>query len=255
MVKPKSESELEWMRAAGRVVAEGLTRLKDMARPGLQTRELDAEFERLCRRRGAEPAFKGYRNYPASICASVNEQVVHGIPGDRRLAEGDLLSLDVGVKLDGYYGDAAVTVPVGRIGADSERLLRTGEQALSAALAEMRPGARLRDVSAAIQQTAEGAGFSVVRQFVGHGIGREMHEDPQVPNFVDDGSEFQLDLVFLPGLVLALEPMVNAGTWEVEILKDRWTVVTKDRMLSVHFEHTVAVTADGPEVLTRLSDE
>jgi len=254
VLKPKSESELERMRAAGRVVAEGLTRLKDMARPGLRTRELDAEFERLCRRRGAEPAFKGYREYPASICASVNEQVVHGIPGERRLAEGDLLSLDVGVRLDGYYGDAAVTVPVGRIGADAERLLRAGEQALAAAVAEMRPGARLRDVSGAIQRTAEGAGFSVVRQFVGHGIGRRMHEDPQVPNFVDDGSEFELDLVFLPGMVLALEPMLNAGTWEVEILKDRWTVVTKDRMLSVHFEHTVAVTANGPEVLTRLPD-
>ena len=234
MVKPKSESELERMRAAGRVVAEGLTRLKDMARPGLRTRELDAEFERLCRQMGGEPAFKGYREYPASICASVNEQVVHGIPGERRLAEGDLLSLDVGVKLDGYYGDAAATVPIGRIGAEAERLLRTGEQALAAAVAEMRPGARLRDVSAAIQQMAEGAGVSVVRQFVGHGIGREMHEDP--------------------GMVLALEPMLNAGTWEVEILKDRWTVVTKDRMLSVHFEHTVAVTADGPEVLTRLLD-
>ncbi len=254
MVELKSERELERMRAAGRLVAEALGQLRDLARPGVRTRELEASFDELLRERGAEPAFKGYRGYPGSICTSVNEEVVHGIPGARRLAEGDLLSLDVGVRLDGYYGDAALTVPVARVGRAARRLLATGKRALEAAIVEMQPGRRLRDVSAAIERTAEREGFSVVRQFVGHGIGRRMHEDPQVPNFVDDGSEFELDLVLRPGLVLALEPMVNAGAWEVEILGDGWTVVTKDRRLSVHFEHTVAVTENGPQVLTCLSD-
>ncbi len=254
MVELKSERELERMRAAGRLVAEALGQLRDLARPGVRTRELEAAFDELLRERGAEPAFKGYRGYPGSICTSVNEEVVHGIPGARRLAEGDLLSLDVGVRLDGYYGDAALTVPVAGVGPAASRLLATGKRALEAAIAEMQPGRRLRDVSAAIERTAEREGFSVVRQFVGHGIGRRMHEDPQVPNFVDDGSEFELDLVLRPGLVLALEPMVNAGAWEVEVLGDGWTVVTKDRRLSVHFEHTVAVTENGPQVLTCLPD-
>jgi len=254
MVELKSERELERMRAAGRLVAEALARLREMIRPGVTTGELDAAFERMCRERGAEPAFKGYRGYPASICVSINEQVVHGIPGGRRLREGDLVSLDVGVRLDGYYGDAAVTVPVGEVSEEARRLLSVGLSALEAAIDQMRPGRRLRQVSAAIQRTAEAAGFSVVRQFVGHGIGRRMHEDPQVPNFVDDGAGFELDLVLRPGLVLALEPMVNAGGSEVEVLADKWTVVTRDRRPSVHFEHTVAVTAEGPEVLTRLPE-
>ncbi len=254
MVELKSERELERMQAAGRLVAEALGQLRDLARPGVRTRELEATFDELLRERGAEPAFKGYRGYPGSICTSVNEEVVHGIPGARRLAEGDLLSLDVGVRLDGYYGDAALTVPVAGVAPAASRLLATGKRALEAAIAEMQPGRRLRDVAAAIERTAKCEGFSVVRQFVGHGIGRRMHEDPQVPNFVDDGSEFDLDLVLRPGLVLALEPMVNAGAWEVEVLGDGWTVVTKDRRLSVHFEHTVAVTENGPQVLTCLPD-
>lgn len=251
MVELKSERELERMRAAGQLVAQALERLRELIRPGVATRELDLAFERMCREGGAEPAFKGYRGYPASVCVSVNEQVVHGIPGERRLARGDLVSLDVGVRLDGYYGDGAVTVSVGRVSGEARRLLSAGAEALKAAIAQMRPGRRLGQVSAAIQQTAEASGFSVVRQFVGHGIGRRMHEDPQVPNFVDDGAGFPLDLVLRPGLVLALEPMLNAGGSEVEVLADKWTVVTRDRRLSVHFEHTVAVTAEGPEVLTR----
>jgi len=252
VVELKSERELERMRAAGRLVGEALAMLQDMARPGVCTRELDVAFVRLLRQRGAEAAFKGYRGFPASICTSVNEEVVHGIPGDRRLAQGDLLSLDVGVRLDGYYGDAALTVPVGKVNPGARKLLATGGRALEEAITQMWPGRRLRDVSSAIQRTAEAEGFSVVRQFVGHGIGRQMHEDPQVPNFVDGASGFELDLELRPGLVLAPEPMLNAGTWEVEILEDGWTVVTKDRRLSVHFEHTVAVTNDGPEVLTGL---
>lgn len=254
MVELKSERELERMRAAGRLVGEALATLREMVRPGLRTRELEVAFERLVEECGGEPAFKGYRGYPASICASINEGVVHGIPDGRRLADGDLLSLDVGVRLEGYYGDAALTIPVGRVSREARRLLAAGGRGLEAAIDQMRPDRRLRDVSAAIQQTAEAEGFSVVRQFVGHGIGRRMHEDPQVPNFVDGASGFELDLRLRPGLVLALEPMINAGTWEVEVLSDGWTVVTKDRRLSVHFEHSVAVTADEPEVLTRLPE-
>ena len=244
--------KLAGMRRAGEFLGEALARLRDMVRSGIETRELDVAFDRMLHEGGAESLFRGYRGYPATICTSVNEEVVHGIPGSRRLLEGDLVSLDVGARLGGYCADAALTVPVGRVSAEAERLLAIGARALEAAIAQMRPGRRLRDVSSAIQQTAEGAGYSVVRQFVGHSIGRQMHEGVQVPNFVDGGSEFQLDLVLAPGLVLALEPMVNAGTWEVEILSDGWTVVTKDRRLSAHFEHTVAVTARGPEVLTRL---
>jgi len=253
MVELKSERELERMRAVGRLVGEALAMLRDMARSGVTTRELDATFVGLIEERGAESAFKGYRGYPASICASINEQVVHGVPGSRRLADGDLLSLDVGIKLNGYYGDATITVPIGRPSGEAARLMEVAARCLEEAVGQMRPGRRLRDVSSAIQRTAEEAGFSVVRQFVGHGIGRRMHEDPQVPNFVD-GSGFEFDLELRPGLVLALEPMVNAGTWEVEVLKDGWTVVTKDRQLSVHFEHSVAVTAGEPEVLTRLPE-
>jgi len=254
VVEIKSQRELARMRAAGGLVGEALAMLRDMVGPGRRTRELDAAFVELLGKRGAEAAFKGYRGYPANICTSVNEQVVHGIPDGRRLAEGDLLSLDVGVRLEGYYGDAALTVPVGQVSEEAGRLLAVGRCGLEAAIEQMRSGRRLRDVSAAIQQTAEAEGFSVVRQFVGHGIGRQMHEDPQVPNFVEEGCGFDLDLTLRPGLVLALEPMVNAGTWEVRVLGDGWTVVTKDRRLSVHFEHSVAVTTVGPEVLTRLPE-
>jgi methionyl aminopeptidase len=241
------------MRTVGRFVGEALAGLRDLVQPGVTTGELDVAFEQMLRDGGAEPLFKGYRGYPAVICASVNEEVVHGIPGDRRLADGDLVSLDIGARMGGYCGDAALTVPVGPVSDEAEQLLATGAEALKAAIGQMQAGARLRAVSAAIQQTAETAGFSVVRQFVGHSIGREMHEGVQVPNFVD-GSGFEYELKLTPGLVLALEPMVNAGTWKVEVLGDGWTVVTGDRQLSVHFEHSVAVTPDGPEVLTRMPE-
>ena len=235
------------MRRAGRITAAAIERLLPEVRPGVTTAELDREAEAFIRREGATPSFKGYRGFPASICTSVNAEVVHGIPGKRRLREGDILSLDVGAIWEGYHGDSAVSVFVGEPASDeAEKLVRVTEEALEAGINQIRPGGRLSDVSNAVQQVIEGAGFSVVREYVGHGIGRSLHEDPPIPNFGLPGRGPELR----PGLVVAIEPMVNAGGWETRVLADDWTVVTADGSLSAHFEHTIAVTDDGHEVLT-----
>jgi len=238
------------MRRSNRLVAETLAALTRRVRPGVTTLELDRFAESYLLARGARPAFKGYRNYPFTICASINEQVVHGLPSNRRLEEGDILSLDMGAVLDGYYGDAAITVPVGRISPEAERLLRVTRECLDRAVAAAKNGARLADISSAIQRSAEANGFSVVRVFVGHGIGKELHEAPQIPNFVDPGRG--RGPVMKPGMVLAIEPMVNAGGPDVKVLEDKWTAVTVDGSLSAHFEHTVAITENGTEILTIL---
>ena len=246
MIIYKSREEIATMDRCNRVVAEILVKLAAMVRPGVTTRDLDAEAERLCGEAGVRPAFKGYRGYPAVLCASVNEEVVHGIPSPRKaLREGDIIGLDFGVVLDGYYGDAAVTVPVGRISPEAQELLRVTREALYRGIATARPGRRLSDVSAAIQEHVEAGGFSVVREFVGHGIGTALHEDPQVPNYGAPGN----GPVLKEGIVLAIEPMVNAGRAEVRIHPDGWTTSTVDGSLSAHFERSIAVTADGPLVL------
>lgn len=248
MINLKTDRELGLMRDAGRVVAEALHELKKAVKPGVTTLALDSLVEDILRRRGARPAFKGYQGYPASICTSLNYEVVHGIPGLKSLVEGDIISIDVGAEINGYYGDAAVTLPVGEVDDLSKRLLLATEAALMAGIEQCHKGRRLSDISHAVQAAAESRGFSVVRDYVGHGIGREMHEDPQVPNFGRPGRGLRLS----PGLVLAIEPMVNVGRHEVELLDDGWTVVTTDRSRSAHFEHTVAVTENGPEILTKL---
>ena len=248
MINLKTDRELELMREAGRVVAEALYELEKAVKPGVTTLALDSLVEDLFRRRGARPAFKGYQGYPASICTSLNHEVVHGIPGLKSLVEGDIISIDVGAEINGYYGDAAVTLPVGEVDDLSKRLLVATEAALMAGIEQCHKGRRLSDISHAVQSTAESRGFSVVKDYVGHGIGREMHEDPQVPNFGRPGRGLRLS----PGLVLAIEPMVNIGGHEVEVLNDGWTVVTTDRSRSAHFEHSVAITELGPEILTKL---
>ena len=234
------------MRAAARLTAAILMRLKKEAGPGVTTLALNNLAEEACRAGGAVPAFLGYAGYPFSLCASVNEQVIHGFPGKRKLREGDVLSLDFGVVLDGFVGDAAVTLPIGRVSDEGMKLIRVTAECLDRAVEQARPGNRLGDVSHAVQRHAESNGFSVVRQFVGHGIGRNMHEPPQIPNFGPPRQGVELR----PGMVLAIEPMINAGTHKVRILKDGWTAVTEDGRLSAHFEHTVAVTENGPEVLS-----
>ena len=249
MIFLKSPWEIEKMRRSNAIVAEILARLREAIKPGITTLELNRLAEDLCRRKGAKPAFKGYRGYPFSLCVSVNEEVVHGFPSKKRvLKEGDIVSLDFGVLYDGYYGDAAITVPVGEISERAKRLLRVTEEALYKGIEQAVVGKRLGDISSAIQRYVEAHGYSVVRQFVGHGIGRALHEDPQVPNFGKPGRGIKLK----EGMVLAIEPMVNEGTYEVEILADGWTAVTKDRKLSAHFEHTVAITQNGPEILSRV---
>ena len=249
MVTLKSPPEIERIRASGRVVAEVLEAMSERVRPGITTGELDAIAEEIIRSHaGARPAFKGYGGFPASICASVNEEVVHGIPSpDRALAEGDIIGIDVGVLMNGYHADAARTFPVGEPGEETGRLLETTRAALAAGIEAAQPGGRLGDISAAIQEVVEAAGFSVVRELVGHGIGQHLHEDPQVPNFGTAGRGLLLD----EGLVIAIEPMVNVGDCRVRTLEDAWTIVTVDGGRSAHFEHTVAITAEGPEVLTR----
>jgi methionyl aminopeptidase len=243
----KSVQELDRMRRAGRVVADTIDRLLSRVRPGVTTADLDLMAEDHIRSEGAVPSFKGYRGFPASICTSVNEELVHGIPGPRRLEDGDMVSLDVGAIWEGYHGDSAVTVFVGEPpSSEAEKLVRVTEESLEAAIAQVRPGKRLSDVSSAVQQVVEGAGFSVVREYVGHGIGQSLHEDPPVPNYGPPGRGPELR----PGLVIAVEPMVNMGGWETRLLADEWTVVTADDSLCAHFEHTIAVTDDGPEVLT-----
>ena len=237
------------MRRAGRLVAETLDKLRTAVKPGMSTGDLDKIAYEHITKHGGVPSFKGYRGFPASICTSVNDEVVHGIPSKRRVVdEGDIISIDCGAIIDGWHGDAAVTVPVGHTNAEMERLLKVTEESLHKGIDLAVPGKRLGDVSAAIQRYAEAQGYSVVREYVGHGIGREMHEEPQIPNWGTPGR----GVLLKQGMALALEPMVNAGKAEVRVLKDDWTVVTQDGKWSAHFEHTVALTENGPEILTKL---
>ncbi len=247
MIVCRSAAEIERMRAANQLVAGVLTELEAAVGPGVTTGDLDRLAERLVRAGGAEPAFKGYRGFPATLCASINEEVIHGIPSaGRALREGDIVSLDVGVKLDGFYGDSAVTVAVGPVPDRTQALLRVTRQSLDRAIDKVRVGARLSDVGAAVQEWVEAHGFSIVREFVGHGIGEKLHEEPQIPNYGPAGRGPKL----AEGMVLAIEPMVAMGRPETKVLKDGWTAVTRDGSLAAHFEHTVAVTAAGPLVLT-----
>ena len=250
MIELKSNNDIEKMRQAGRVLVSALNEAERLVRPGVTTEEIDHTIRDFVLERGGELLFYRYKGFPASTCISINEEVVHGIPSrKRRLREGDIVKIDAGVRLHGFCSDAARTLPVGEVGVEARNLIKTCAEALHRGIAAARPGARVSDISRTIQDYAEGEGYSVVRQFVGHGIGRKMHERPQVPNYVEPGL-LKDDLVMKPGLVLAIEPMVNVGTWEVLTLKDQWTVVTSDRRLSAHMEHTVAVTEDGPVVLT-----
>ena len=251
MITLKSAQEIDMMREAGQIVGQTLQILRKAIKPGITTAQLDALAKRKIESCNAQPAFLGYRGFPASICASLNEEVVHGIPGLRRLKNGDIISIDVGVYYKGYYGDAAVTFPVGEVSPQALELLEVTEQSLHEGLSKAYPGKRLQDISHAIQNYVESRGYSVVRNYVGHGIGSEMHEEPQVPNFGLPGKGPRLEA----GMVLAIEPMVNVGTWEVETLKDDWTVVTADRSLSAHFEHTVAILEDGPTILTLMQED
>jgi methionyl aminopeptidase len=251
MIELKSRDEISRMRAASAVVAEVLTTLRDHAKPGVSTGDLDAIAEDLTRKRGAKPAFKGYvvqgRTFHHSVCISINDEVIHGVPSKKRvLKEGDIVGLDFGVSIDGYYGDSAMTVPVGTVSPAAQRLMEVTKAALHAGIDAVRPGNYIADVSAAIQDVAESAGYSLVREFVGHGIGRKLHEDPQVPNYRTGTRGVQIK----EGLVIAIEPMVNEGTAEVYLRDDGWTAVTRDGRLSAHFEHSVAATADGPYILT-----
>ncbi|HXZ12465.1 MAG TPA: type I methionyl aminopeptidase [Candidatus Sulfotelmatobacter sp.] len=248
MVICKSPAELEKMHRAGLVVWDALNQMRAMVRPGITTKELDEFAEAFCKEHHARPAFKGYRGYPSSVCTSINQEVVHGIPSaSRKLKEGDILSMDFGVELDGYFGDAALTVPVGKVKPEREKLLQVTRESLERAIEKVRLGNRLGDVSAAVQTWVERNGFSVVREFVGHGIGTRMHEEPQIPNYGTPGQGARLQ----EGMVLAIEPMVNRGEPGVKVLSDDWTAVTADGSDSAHFEHTVAVTANGPWILTR----
>jgi methionyl aminopeptidase len=246
----KSKAEIDAMGRAGRVVADTLRRLGERIRPGVTTRELDQAAEDYIRSQGGVPTFKGYRGFPAAICVSPNSMVVHGIPGDYRLGEGDVLSIDVGVTLDGFVADSAFTFAVGDIRDDAKRLLDVCQAALDAGIAEATAGNHVQDISHAVQRTTEEAGFSVVRSLVGHGIGRSMHEEPQVPNFGEPGR----GPVLAPGMTLAIEPMINAGGPDVWVADDHWSISTDDGSLSAHFEHTVAVTDNGPLVLTKSAD-
>ena len=251
-IELKSPADLERMRRAGRLAAQVLEAVGRAVAPGVTTKELDRLAEKFIRDAGGVPTFLGYRGYTATLCASINEEVVHGIPNPKRvLREGDVVGIDVGATLDGFVGDTAATFAVDRITDEAQRLLQTTRESLNQGIAAARVGNRLGDVSAAIQRVAEEKGYSVVRDFVGHGIGRNMHEEPSVPNYGTAGTGLRLEA----GLVIALEPMVNVGTWRVQVLKDGWTVVTEDNRLSAHFEHTVAVTDAGPEILTQIGNK
>ena len=243
----RSRAEVEKIEAACRIVADTLEYLETKIKPGIATAELDSLAAEYIKTRGAVSAFKGYKGFPAHICTSVNETVVHGIPGKRILKEGDIIAIDAGVKLNGYFGDAAMTFPVGEISEEAKKLLAVTEESLMKGIENARPDKRLCDISSAVQEHVEKNGFSVVREFVGHGIGTRMHEDPQIPNYGVPGTGPRLK----SGMVLAIEPMVNAGTYGVEILEDGWTAVTKDRKLSAHFEHAVYISDNGPEILTK----
>ncbi len=251
MIVYKSPREIETMREAGRVARLALDAARACVKPGVSTLDIDAEVERVIRSHGATPEFKGYHGYPASSCISVNDQVVHGIPSARRLKEGDIVGIDVGARLKGYVGDNAATICVGKVSADARRLVETTRECLEAAVEVCVPGKRLSDVGRAVQVLAEARGFSLVREYAGHGIGSRMHEDPSVPNYVD-AATLKRDLVFREGLCIAIEPMLNAGSADVRTLDDDWTVVTQDGSLSAHWEDTIAITKDGPMVLTRV---
>ncbi|HEY8367748.1 MAG TPA: type I methionyl aminopeptidase [Thermodesulfobacteriota bacterium] len=246
MIIRKSSEEIEQIAAAGRILARCHALLRAKARPGVTTAELDEAAERFIRAQGAEPAFKGYRGFPASICASPNSMVVHGIPGPYEIKRGDILSVDIGVVYDGWVADAAVTLPIGQISPIARKLLDVTRQALFDAVEQCRPGKRLGDIGHAVQSRVEAAGFSVIRSLVGHGIGRSMHEDPQIPNYGRPGTGPLLE----PGMVLAVEPMVNVGTHGIRMGSDNWSVYSADGSLAAHFEHTVAVTEEGPRILT-----
>lgn len=252
MIYLKSRAEIETMRRASVIVAEVLATLKETVRPGMTTLELDELAERMTYEKGAKPAFKGYavadKVFRHSLCTSVNEEIVHGVPSDRVLEEGDILGMDFGVVYEGFYGDSAVTVGLGRVSPEAERLMQVTETALNEGIEMLREGNRLGDLGSTIQDIAERSGYSVVREFVGHGIGRKLHEEPPVPNYGEAGKGRRLRA----GMVLAVEPMVNAGGKEIRVLEDGWTAVTRDRSLAAHFEHSIAVTADGPYVLSRL---
>lgn len=245
----KSAKEIEAMRSASKFVAEILVELREKVREGITTAEIDRIAEDLTLKRKAKPAFKGYRGFPASICISVNEEVVHGIPSSRRvLRSGDIVGLDFGVVYDGYYGDAAMTVPIGKVSPEIEHLMRVTEQSLYKAIEQAVPGNFISDISAAVQRLADANNYGIVKEFCGHGIGRSLHEDPPVLNYVQNGKGPKIK----PGLVLAIEPMINLGTDKVRVLNDGWTVITADGKPSAHFEHTIAVTPNGPEILTRI---
>jgi methionyl aminopeptidase len=247
MIIIRSPREVEQIRKANVVVAEVLERLKTLVVPGVTTDELDGISEEIILSKGAVPAFKGYRGYPKTLCVSINEEVVHGIPNKRKLKEGDIVSIDVGTNLHGYFGDAAITLPVGEVHPEAKRLLEVTEKALSIGIGMAKVGNRLFDISHAVQAWVESNGFSVVRDFVGHGIGKSLHEDPQIPNFGSPNQGPRLE----KGMIFALEPMVNEGTYEVRVLDDGWTVVTADGKPSAHFEHTIAITDGEPEILSR----
>jgi methionyl aminopeptidase len=247
----RSQAEIVKLRRVNQLVARILAELRQRVAPGVTTRDLDVLAERLVHEAGAEPAFKGYHGYPATVCASVNEQVVHGIPSTRALVEGDIVSIDMGAKLEGFFGDCAVTVPVGAVSEEATRLLRVTEAALFQGIDAVKPGARVSDIGAAVQHHVESNGFSVVREFVGHGIGTSLHEEPQVANYGPAGSGPRLS----EGMVIAIEPMVNAGRAGVKVKSDGWTAVTTDGSLSAHFEHTVVVTREGTEILTLLAED
>ena len=248
MIVLKTGRELEAMRKAGRIVALALAELEKAVQPGITLKELDQIAESFILQQGAKPAFKGLYGFPATICASVNEEVVHGIPGNRQLKEGDIIGVDIGSWIDGYYGDMARTIPVGKVNPEAEKLIKVTEQALYHGIEQAVEGNRLSDISNAVQSYVESHGFSVVRDFVGHGIGMKMHEPPQIPNFGKAGMGPRLR----SGMTLAIEPMVNIGDYEVLTKEDGWTVVTRDRSLSAHFEHTIAITPDGPEILSKI---
>ncbi|MGH2717469.1 MAG: type I methionyl aminopeptidase [Actinomycetota bacterium] len=248
MIQKKTPEQILKMLAAGQALAEVIAELASAVAPGVTLLELDALAEKLIRDRGAIPSFLGYKGFPGSICVSPNNVIVHGIPDDTELADGDVLSVDVGLILDGWHADSAHTYPVGQISAKVRKLLDVTKESLNVGIAQCQPGKRLTDVSHAVQRVVERAGFSVVREFVGHGIGRELHEDPQIPNFGPPGR----GPVIEPGMVFAIEPMVNVGGWRTRTLDDGWTVTTADGSMSAHFEHTVAITPEGPLVLTRL---
>ena len=249
MILLKSPRELQHMRAAGRILAEVKERLKALVKAGVSTKEIDDDVEALILSRGATSAFKGYRGYPATVCTSINDEVVHGIPSaKRKLKEGDIIGLDLGCIVEGYYADCAISLPVGSVPARVQELLDVTRESLDKAIVQCRAGNRLGDISHAVQSHVESHGFAVVRAFVGHGIGKQLHEEPQVPNFGEAGRGPLLKA----GMALAIEPMVTMGSWEVRVLEDRWTAVTADGSLAAHFEDTIAITDDGPEVLTRL---